>query len=42
MEENGKCPVSHGSNSQHTLGATANQQWWPDQWHGHIGIMFGA
>jgi catalase-peroxidase len=31
MEENGKCPVSHGSNSQHTLGSTANQQWWPDQ-----------
>ena len=31
MEENGKCPVSHGSNSQHTLGSTSNQQWWPDQ-----------
>ena len=31
MEGNGKCPVSHGSNEQHTLGATANQQWWPDQ-----------
>ncbi len=31
MEENGKCPVSHGSKSQHTLGSTANQQWWPDQ-----------
>ena len=31
MEENGKCPVSHGSNSQHTLGSTANQQWWPNQ-----------
>ena len=31
MESNGKCPVSHGSSEQHTLGATANQQWWPDQ-----------
>tara|TARA_Y100000590_G_scaffold465099_1_gene636390 strand:- start:62307 stop:64439 length:2133 start_codon:yes stop_codon:yes gene_type:complete len=31
METNGKCPVSHGANEQHTLGATANQQWWPDQ-----------
>ncbi|MEA1880850.1 MAG: catalase/peroxidase HPI [Candidatus Marinimicrobia bacterium] len=31
MEENGKCPVSHGSNSQHTLGSTANEQWWPNQ-----------
>jgi len=31
MEEKGKCPVLHGSNSQHTLGATANQQWWPNQ-----------
>ena len=31
MEDNGKCPVSHGSNSQHTLGSTSNQQWWPGQ-----------
>tara|TARA_B100000029_G_scaffold147100_3_gene142463 strand:- start:1793 stop:3925 length:2133 start_codon:yes stop_codon:yes gene_type:complete len=31
MESNGKCPVSHGAKEQHTLGATANQQWWPDQ-----------
>lgn len=31
MENNGKCPVSHGSSEQHTLGATANQQWWPNQ-----------
>ena len=31
MEENGKCPVSHGSNSQHSLGSMANNQWWPDQ-----------
>ena len=31
MEEEKKCPVSHGSNSQHTLGAMSNQQWWPDQ-----------
>ena len=31
MVEEKKCPVSHGSNSQHTLGAMSNQQWWPDQ-----------
>ena len=31
MESNGKCPVSHGANEQHTQGATANNQWWPDQ-----------
>jgi len=31
MEENGKCPVSHGSNSQHSLGSMSNNQWWPDQ-----------
>ena len=31
MEENGKCPVSHGSNSQHSLGSVSNNQWWPDQ-----------
>ena len=31
MESNGKCPVSHGSDEQHSLGATANQQWWPNQ-----------
>ena len=30
MEES-KCPVSHGSNSQHTLGSMSNNQWWPDQ-----------
>ena len=30
-ESNGKCPVSHGSDAQHSLGATANQQWWPNQ-----------
>ena len=29
MEES-KCPVSHGSNSQHTLGSMSNNQWWPD------------
>ena len=31
MEENGKCPVSHGANSQHSLGSMSNNQWWPDQ-----------
>ena len=31
MEENGKCPGSHGSNSQHSLGSMSNNQWWPDQ-----------
>ncbi|GIS56503.1 MAG: hypothetical protein CM1200mP1_04410 [Candidatus Neomarinimicrobiota bacterium] len=31
MEENGKCPVSHGSNSQHSLGSMSNNPWWPDQ-----------
>ena len=31
MEENGKCPVSHGSNSHHSLGSMSNNQWWPDQ-----------
>ena len=31
MESENKCPVSHGSNSQHTNGAMSNNQWWPDQ-----------
>ena len=31
MEENAKCPVSHGANSQHSLGSMSNNQWWPDQ-----------
>ena len=31
MEPENKCPVSHGSNSQHTNGAMSNNQWWPDQ-----------
>jgi len=26
-----KCPVAHGTNSQHSLGAMSNNQWWPDQ-----------
>ena len=30
MAEESKCPVSHGSNSQHTLGSMSNNQWWPD------------
>ena len=30
MSEENKCPVSHGSNSQHTLGSMSNNQWWPD------------
>ena len=30
MTEESKCPVSHGSNSQHTLGSMSNNQWWPD------------
>ena len=30
MTEDSKCPVSHGSNSQHTLGSMSNNQWWPD------------
>ena len=31
MEPENKCPVSHGSNSQHTNGAVSNNQWWPEQ-----------
>ena len=31
MEPENKCPVSHGSNSQHTNGAVSNNQWWPKQ-----------
>lgn len=31
MDRESKCPVSHGSNSQHTLGAMSNPQWWPNQ-----------
>ena len=31
MEPENKCPVSHGSESQHTNGAMSNNQWWPDQ-----------
>jgi len=30
MAEESKCPVSHGSSSQHTLGSMSNNQWWPD------------
>ena len=26
-----KCPVDHGSKSQHSMGAMSNNQWWPDQ-----------
>ena len=26
-----KCPVDHGSRSQHGIGAMSNNQWWPDQ-----------
>ena len=26
-----KCPVDHGSKSQHSIGAMSNNQWWPDQ-----------
>ena len=31
MEPENTCPISHGSNSQHTNGAMSNNQWWPDQ-----------
>ena len=31
MDRESKCPVSHGSNSQHTLGSMSNPQWWPNQ-----------
>ena len=30
MAEESKCPVAHGSNSQHTLGSMSNNLWWPD------------
>ena len=30
MSEENKCPVSHGSSSQHTRGSMSNNQWWPD------------
>ena len=29
MEQENKCPVAHGSESQHTDGAMSNSQWWP-------------
>ena len=31
MDRESKCPVSHGSKSQHTLGSMSNKQWWPNQ-----------
>ena len=31
MDNEMKCPVAHGTNSQHSLGAMSNNQWWPDQ-----------
>ena len=31
-----KCPVDHGSKSQHSMGAMSNNQWWPDQLNLHI------
>ena len=30
MENESKCPVAHGSESQHSQGARSNNQWWPD------------
>tara|TARA_Y100000748_G_scaffold87189_1_gene72192 strand:- start:23367 stop:25535 length:2169 start_codon:yes stop_codon:yes gene_type:complete len=27
----GRCPVSHGSNEQHTNSARSNRDWWPEQ-----------
>jgi len=30
MENESKCPVSHGAADQHTQGARSNYQWWPD------------
>ena len=30
MENESKCPVAHGSESQHNQGARSNNQWWPD------------
>ena len=29
MEQESKCPVAHGSESQHTDGAMSNSEWWP-------------
>ena len=31
MDNEMKCPVAHGTNSQHSQGAMSNNQWWPDQ-----------
>ena len=31
MDRESKCPVSHGSKSQHTQGAMSNKEWWPNQ-----------
>ena len=31
MNNEMKCPVDHGSRSQHGIGAMSNNQWWPDQ-----------
>ena len=31
MDNEMKCPVDHGSKSQHSIGAMSNNQWWPDQ-----------
>jgi len=30
MENESKCPVAQGSESQHSQGARSNNQWWPD------------
>ena len=30
MENESKCPVAHGSESQHSQGARSNNNWWPD------------
>ena len=31
VNEDGKCPIMHGANSQKVTGSTANQRWWPNQ-----------
>jgi catalase-peroxidase len=31
MESNGKCPVTSGSQKRKAVGATSNQDWWPNQ-----------
>jgi catalase-peroxidase len=31
MDTESKCPVSHGSKSQHTQGSMSNKEWWPNQ-----------